>query len=459
MEVVVLAAGKGTRMHSDHPKVMHTIGGKPMLAHVIEAAQSLQPNKIHVVVGFGAESIQKGFEAFSQKIAINWVLQTEQLGTGHAVQQAIPHIEVGTTSNPVLVLFGDVPLIKPATLKSVLAQCDDNSVSLLTVNTPRPDGLGRIIRNNENHVTAIIEERDASAEQKQINEVNSGIMAIPASRLEQWLGLLQNNNDQQEFYLTDIVSMAAQNDCAVNATVINDAMEVMGVNDKHQLALLERHFQMTTVESLLSAGVTVRDPARLDIRGEVNCGKDTVIDCNVILEGNVTLGNNVEVGANVIVKDSVIGDGVKVLPGTQIENSTIGNNASIGPMARLRPGTELGEDTKIGNFVETKNARIGNGSKASHLAYLGDVELGENCNIGAGTIVCNYDGVNKHKTTIGNNVFVGSNSVLVAPVVLEDNTFVAAGSAINSKVPADSLAVARSKQRNISGWKRPTKNK
>ncbi|MCG8412971.1 MAG: bifunctional UDP-N-acetylglucosamine diphosphorylase/glucosamine-1-phosphate N-acetyltransferase GlmU [Pseudomonadales bacterium] len=459
MEVVILAAGKGTRMHSAHPKVMHDIGGKPMLAHVVATAQRLQPEKVHVVVGFGAETIKLAFESFPLQVAINWVSQSEQLGTGHAVQQALPQIDVGAADNPVLVLFGDVPLIKAGTLQAVLTHCNRDSVSLLTVNTQKPEGLGRIIRNDENQVTAIIEERDASAEQKQIKEVNSGIMAIPAARLERWLGSLQNNNDQQEYYLTDIVSMAAQEGCNINASVIDDDMEVMGVNDKHQLALLERHYQMTTVEKLLSEGVTVRDPARLDIRGDVSCGKDTIIDCNVILEGSVSLGSNVEIGANAVIKDSVLGDGVKVLPGTQIEGSTIGNGASIGPMARLRPGTELGEETKIGNFVETKNAKIGKGSKASHLAYLGDVELGENCNIGAGAIVCNYDGVNKHKTTLGDNVFVGSNSVLVAPVVLEDNAFVAAGSAINSAVPADSLAVARSKQRNISGWKRPAKNK
>ncbi len=459
MEIVILAAGKGTRMHSAHPKVMHTIGGKPMLAHVIDTAQSLGPEKIHVVIGFGADAIKQAFDSSPHKSILNWVIQVKQLGTGHAVQQALPQIDTDAASNPVLVLFGDVPLIKPETLKEVLEHCDDNNLALLSVNTQRPDGLGRIVRNNDNQVTAIIEERDASAEQKQIKEVNSGIMAIPASRLEQWLNALQNNNDQQEFYLTDIVSMAVQDKCSINAMVIDDDMEVMGVNDKSQLALLERHYQMKTVEELLSKGVTIRDPSRLDVRGDIFCGKDTIIDCNVILEGSVRLGSNVEVGANVIIKDSVIGDGVKVLPGTQIESSTIGNDASVGPMARLRPGTELGDGTKIGNFVETKNAKIGKGSKASHLAYLGDVELGENCNIGAGTIVCNYDGVNKHKTILGNNVFVGSNSVLVAPVSLEDNAFVAAGSAINSTVPSDSLAVARSKQRNIMGWKRPTKNK
>lgn len=458
MEVVILAAGKGTRMNSALPKVMHTIGGKPMLGHVVNTASRLAPKSIHIVIGFGADLVQSAFSDHPSGDAIQWAVQAEQLGTGHAVKQTLPNIELSAADNPILVLFGDVPLIRERTLEKVVDACTDDSVSLLTVNTNQPEGLGRIIRNDKGEVIAIIEERDATAEQKQITEVNSGIMAIPAIRLQKWLGELQDNNDQQEFYLTDIVALAVKDSCKVTATSIADEMEVMGVNDKSQLAQLERHFQMTTAEQLLNEGVTIRDPARLDIRGDVSCGKDTEIDCNVILEGTVSIGSNVSIGANVIIKDSTIADGVKVLPGTLIEESTVGKNASVGPMARIRPGTELGEETKIGNFVETKNAKVGNGSKASHLAYLGDVELGENCNIGAGTIVCNYDGVNKHKTKLGNNVFVGSNSVLVAPVELEDNAFVAAGSAVNTTVPKDSLAVGRAKQRNISGWKRPKKD-
>ncbi len=445
-------------MNSALPKVMHTIGGKPMLGHVVNTASRLAPKSIHIVIGFGADLVQSAFSDHPSGDAIQWAVQAEQLGTGHAVEQTLPNIELSAPNNPILVLFGDVPLIRERTLEKVLDACTDDSVSLLTVNTNQPEGLGRIIRNDKGEVIAIIEERDATAEQKQITEVNSGIMAIPAIRLQKWLGELQDNNDQQEFYLTDIVALAVKDSCKVTATSIADEMEVMGVNDKSQLAQLERHFQMTTAEQLLNEGVTIRDPARLDIRGDVSCGKDTEIDCNVILEGTVSIGSNVSIGANVIIKDSTIADGVKVLPGTLIEESTVGKNASVGPMARIRPGTELGEETKIGNFVETKNAKVGNGSKASHLAYLGDVELGENCNIGAGTIVCNYDGVNKHKTKLGDNVFVGSNSVLVAPVELEDNAFVAAGSAVNTTVPKDSLAVGRAKQRNISGWKRPKKD-
>lgn len=453
MEVVILAAGKGTRMHSETPKVMHEIGGKPMLGHVLNAAQKLGASKVHVVVGHGADEIR---QAFSNQ-PINWVSQTEQLGTGHAVQQALSDIDVAASSNPVLVLFGDVPLISIETLKAVVDGCHDDSLSLLSFETEKPDGLGRIVRADNGEVVSIIEERDASAEQKRINEVNSGIMAIPATRLQGWLNALRSDNDQQEFYLTDVVAMAKQEDRTVVCTVADDETEVMGINNKIQLALVERHYQMSRAEEYMQAGLTLRDPSRFDIRGELKFGKDCVIDVNVVLEGTIELGTGVSIGANCTIKDAKIADGTSILPGTNIEGATIGENASVGPMARIRPGSELGAETKIGNFVETKNARIGKGSKASHLAYLGDVELGEECNIGAGTIVCNYDGVNKHRTIIGNKVFVGSNSVLVAPVELADNAFVAAGSSINTDVPQDSLAVGRAKQRNIAGWKRPTK--
>ncbi len=456
MEIVILAAGKGTRMRSDYPKVLHTIGGKPMLEHVIATAYSLTPTQIHVVVGHGGDKIREAFSDLDCE-KINWVVQHEQLGTGHAMQQVLPHISSTSEGNQILVLFGDVPLVKTQTLLQLVTSCKPPSLALLTARPANPRGFGRIIRNKADKVVSIIEERDANAEQRQINEVNTGIMAIPVVHLIQWLKALKNYNNQREFYLTDIVAMAATEQCPINALTITDEIQVMGVNDKHQLASVERHFQLRQVETLLESGVILRDPARLDIRGEVICGKDTVIDCNVVLEGKVSLGNTVEIGANCIIKDAVIGDGSKVLPGTHIEGSTIGNKASVGPMARLRPGTKLGDETKIGNFVETKNAEIGKGTKANHLAYLGDVKIGENCNLGAGVIVCNYDGANKHKTIIGNNVFVGSNSVLVAPVELKDNAFVAAGSTINTQVPADHLAVARSKQRNIAGWKRPIK--
>lgn len=457
MEVIILAAGKGTRMQSETPKVMHEIGGKPMLAHVLATAGMLGAHKTHVVIGHGAELIKQAFSNSSTGVEPIWVMQSEQLGTGHAVQQAVKGVDTNTTANPVLVLFGDVPLVSISTLESVIANCSDDSLSLLTVNAANPQGLGRILRDGDGNILSIVEERDATTEQKQITEVNSGIMAIPATRLAGWLDALRSDNEQNEYYLTDIVALAREDGCTIKSSIAKSEMEVMGVNNKLQLAQLERHYQMSQIEQFLLAGLTLRDPSRIDVRGEFQFGSDCIIDCNVILEGAVFLGTGVSIGANCIIKNARIGDGANILPGTIIEDSEVGENASVGPMARIRPGTILGAESKIGNFVETKNAKIGKGSKASHLAYLGDVEIGEDCNIGAGTIVCNYDGINKHKTRLGNNVFVGSNSVLVAPVVLADNAFIAAGSAINTDVPSDNLAVGRARQRNIAGWKRPVK--
>jgi len=456
IDAVILAAGKGTRMYSSRPKVLHEIGGKPMLAHVIDAVAALHGVKIHIVIGYGAEAIQQYFENSAQSQNLQWVTQEQQLGTGHAVQQAVPGIDIAGADNITLVLYGDVPLIQTATLKSLVALADSDTLALLTLETATPDGLGRIIRDADNKVRAIVEEKDATAAQKAITEINSGIMAIPSARLGKWLQQLGNNNNQGEYYLTDIIAMACDEGCDVQPLVSNNAMELQGVNDKVQLASLERHFQMNKTESLLQAGVTLRDPARVDIRGELNCGSDVVIDVNVIFEGEVSLGDNVVIEANVVIKNASIGAHTTILAGTNIDGAIIGSGTSIGPYARLRPGTVLGDNVKIGNFVETKNAVLGKGSKASHLAYLGDAEIGSGVNIGAGSIICNYDGVNKHQTVIGDNVFVGSNSVLIAPVRLADNAFIAAGSTINTDVPADSLAVGRGKQRNIPGWKRPT---
>lgn len=453
MEVVILAAGKGTRMHSRLPKVLHQIGGAPMLDHVLSRATELSPRKIHVVIGFGADTIRSQFDG----APCSWVYQAEQLGTGHAVQQALPDIDCDDPDNQVLVLFGDVPLIATETLGALVAQAGPDRMALLTVVTRTPDGFGRIIRNDSAAVQAIVEHKDATAEQRLINEVNTGIMVIPAARLKTWLGQLQNNNKQQEYYLTDIVALARESGCEIHAVQADSEMEVMGVNDKAQLALLERHYQALIADQMLAAGVTLRDPARIDVRGELRCGSDVEIDINTVFAGQVMLGNNVRIEANCVIRDAAIGDNSVVLAGSQIDGAEIGADVSIGPMARIRPGTVLGDGVKIGNFVETKKARLGAGSKANHLAYLGDTELGTGCNIGAGTIFCNYDGVNKHRTTIGDDVFVGSNSVLVAPVNLGDSAFVAAGSAINCDVPADHLAVGRSKQRNISGWKQPGK--
>ena len=455
LDIVILAAGRGTRMNSNIPKVLHQIGGDSMLGHVLNAARKLESEKVHIVVGYAAEQIKAEFSSDKE---LQWALQEEQLGTGHAVMQAMPSIDTTKPKKCVLVLYGDVPLTNFSTLSKLVQQANGNTLCILTLITENPKGLGRIVRDDSGEITAIVEEKDANDEQKKINEINTGIMVIPATKLNLWLNSLGNDNAQGEYYLTDVVAMAATDDeCAITTMVIDDENEVQGVNDKAQLAGLERQFQMNKAEQLLKAGVLLRDPSRIDIRGEIETGSDVEIDINAIFEGRVTLGNGVKIGPNVVIKDSNIADNANILQGTSIDGSEIGEGASVGPYARIRPGTILKENTKIGNFVETKNAVIGKGSKASHLAYIGDAVLGENVNIGAGTIFCNYDGVNKHQTTIGDNVFVGSNSVLVAPVTLADNTFVAAGSSISSDVPADSLAVARGKQRNITGWKRPTK--
>ena len=455
LDIVILAAGRGTRMNSNIPKVLHQIGGDSMLGHVLNAARKLESQQIHIVVGYGAEQIK---QEFSTDKELQWALQEQQLGTGHAVMQAMPSIDTTKPEKRVLVLYGDVPLTNFSTLIKLVQQANANTLCILTVVTENPKGLGRIVRDDSGEITAIVEEKDASDEQKKINEVNTGIMVIPATKLSTWLDSLGNDNAQGEYYLTDLVAMAAADDeSVISAMVIDDENEVQGVNDKGQLAGLERQYQMNKAEQLLKAGVLLRDPSRIDIRGEIETGSDVEIDINAIFEGRVTLGNGVKIGPNVVIKDSKIADNVNILQGTNIDGAEIGEGASVGPYARIRPGTILSENTKIGNFVETKNAIIGKGSKASHLAYIGDAVLGENVNIGAGTIFCNYDGADKHKTTIGDNVFVGSNSVLVAPVTLADNTFVAAGSSISSDVPADSLAIARGKQRNITGWKRPTK--
>lgn len=468
LDVVILAAGKGTRMNSNLPKVMHKIAGKPMIEHVVDCASSLGTEHIHLVVGHGADVIKRhflgdhsteGYVSYEglKGSELSFVNQDNQLGTGHAVQQAMPNIPARSVEDRVLVLYGDVPLVSKDTLQELIDTSATAPLGVLTLFTQNPEGLGRIIRDDSHQLRAIVEERDASEEQKGINEVNSGILITSAIELKDWLSRLSNNNAQGEYYLTDIIAMAVADGHVVESLTTGDEYEVQGVNDKLQLCMLERHFQMIQAQALLATGVTVMDPTRVDIRGDISYGRDLTIDVNVVLEGQIKLGNNVSIGANCLIKDATLGDDVTLLPGTIIDGAVIGNAATIGPYARLRPGTVLADSVKIGNFVETKKAVMGNGSKANHLAYIGDAAIGADVNIGAGTIFCNYDGVNKHTTTLGDNVFVGSNSVLVAPVELENGVFVAAGSVINRAVPCDNLAVGRAKQRNVTGWKRPAK--
>jgi len=454
IQVVILAAGKGTRMNSDCPKVLHALGGKPMLAHVLDTASSLENSALHVVIGYGSEQV---VQYFSDRQLISWVTQKQQLGTGHAVAQAIPGIEANSDTI-VLVLCGDVPLIKKETIEELTQNTSPNALALLTLITETPQGLGRILRDEQDNVIAIVEEKDANDQQRAIPEINSGIMAMPAVKLQEWLENLENNNSQGEFYLTDVIAMAVNDGCEIYTKVITDEFEVQGVNDKKQLARLERHYQMMNVDRLLVSGVSMMDPARVDIRGNVECGRDVTIDINVIFEGAVSIGDGVVVGPNVVIKNAVIGNNTTILANTHIEDSEVGPECSVGPFARLRPGTRLDEGVKVGNFVEIKNSILGKGSKANHFSYIGDAELGEGVNVGAGTIFCNYDGAYKHRSVIGDNVFIGSNSTLVSPVNISAGAFVAAGSTINSDVPENELAIGRGKQRNISGWKRPIKN-
>lgn len=448
IETIILAAGKGTRMNSSLPKVLHPIAGKPMLAHVLDTAASLDSNRLHVVVGHGAEEVKARFA----KDDINWVEQTEQLGTGHAVMQALPF--VGSAS-PVLVLYGDVPLIRTETLQALLAELEPGSMCLLTVCLDNPQGYGRIIRDSNGDVSRIVEQKDATEAERKVKEVNTGIMVALADDLKTWLDKTGNNNAQQEYYLTDIIAIARASGSRVKTVITSDEDEVQGVNDRLQQAHLERCWQQQYAVKLMQQGVSFSWPESFTCRGSLEAGQDVFIDNNVIVEGRVVLGNGVRVGANCVIIDSEIADAVEIKPFSHIEGARIGKACDIGPYARLRPGTDLASQVKIGNFVETKKAVIAEGSKVNHLSYIGDASIGENCNIGAGTITCNYDGISKFRTTLGKHVFIGSNSTLVAPVSLADYSFTAAGSCITSDVDQNSLAVGRARQKNISNWKRP----
>ena len=448
LNIVILAAGKGTRMYSQLPKVLHEIGGRSMLARVISTAQSLNPERICVVIGHGKELVRQRINA-----DVTWVEQNEQLGTGHAVKTALPHL---SPHGRTLVLYGDVPLTDSQTLQALLDTAG-NEVGLLTDVLAKPTGYGRIIRES-GQVVAIVEEKDANAAQKAITETNTGMFVLPNAHLADWLGALQSNNAQGEYYLTDVIALANADGVAVHPQQVRASHLAAGVNNKQQLAELERIFQREQAEAFLSAGITLRDPARFDLRGSLSHGQDVVIDVNVVLEGDVVLGDGVEIGANCVIRNAHIGAGSRIAPFSHLENCSVGRNGRIGPFARLRPQAQLGDDVHIGNFVEVKNTVMGTGSKANHLTYLGDADVGEYSNIGAGTITCNYDGVNKFKTTIGSHVRIGSGTMLVAPVSVGDKATTGAGSVITKPCPADKLTLSRSRQTTLEGWVRPEKD-
>ena len=448
-EVVILAAGKGTRMRSKLPKVLHQLAGKPMVGHVIDTAKKIQAGAIHVVIGHGAEQVQQNFADAD----LHWAIQSEQLGTGHAVAQAMPAVKADSI---VLIAYGDVPLVTAETLSALVDAANENTLSLLTVYLDNPTGYGRIVRES-GVITAIVEQKDASAEQLLINVVNTGILAVSAAKLNQWLPALSSNNAQGEYYLTDIIAMAVKDGMTVTAQHPQSAMEVEGANNRLQVAGLERFYQQQQAERLMTEGATLADPARIDIRGDLTIGQDIFIDVNCVFIGDVTIADDVTIGPNCVIENSTIGKGTVIKANSILENATVAENCDVGPFARLRPGSVLADKAKVGNFVETKKANIGEGSKVNHLTYIGDSNIGKGVNVGAGTITCNYDGVNKSTTNIGDGAFIGSNSSLVAPVNIGSNATVGAGSTISSDVADNQLGVARGKQKNLDSWKRPTK--
>jgi len=448
LNIVILAAGKGTRMYSEKPKVLHALAGKPLLRHVLDCAAELKPRQICVIYGHGGDAVPEAMPQHSAR----FVVQEPQLGTGHAVQQAMPYL---TDDGDTLVLYGDVPLVQHGTLHQM--QQAGGGLVLLTINLDNPAGYGRILRNEQGDVLGIVEEKDATPEQREINEVNTGILLAPTKDLRGWLAKLHNNNSQGEYYLTDIVSMAVQQGMAVHTVQPAHEWEIHGVNSKLQLAVLERTWQLVEATRLLARGVTLADPARIEVRGKLSCGRDVEIDVGCIFEGEVSLGDKVRVGAYSVIKSARIGAGTSIAPYSHIDSSEVGANCHIGPYARLRPGTRLHDDVHIGNFVEVKNSEIAAHSKANHLSYIGDSTVGSRVNVGAGTITCNYDGANKHRTVIGDDVFIGSNTQLVAPVTVGKGATIGAGSTITRDTPEGELTLSRSKQTTIKGWNRPIK--
>ena len=451
LEVIVLAAGRGTRMCSSVPKVLHTLAGKPLINHVLDTARSVDAQRLHVVVGHGAELVSEAIEATD---VISY-FQSEQLGTGHATLAASPHCQTDST---VLVLFGDVPLLSVNTLARVVAAAESGP-TLLAASMDNPHGYGRVIRDGTGAFARVVEQKDASSDELLVREVNTGVLAAKSLDLNNWLSRVTNNNAQGEYYLPDVLGLAVQDGYSVEVVVTDDEIETQGVNDRIQLEALERSLQLRQAEELMAIGVRLSDKHRFDLRGRLECAEDVSIDVNVVVEGEVSIGKGAVIEPNCVLKDCTIGDGAIIRAFSHIEGAYVGADCQVGPYARLRPGAELSAKAKVGNFVEVKNSRFGEGAKANHLAYVGDAEVGAGSNIGAGTITCNYDGVNKHRTELGENVFIGSNSTLVAPLSVEDNGFVAAGSTVTSKVGESELAVGRAKQRNIKGWKRPTKRR
>ena len=450
LEVIVLAAGRGTRMRSALPKVLHPVGNKPMVSHVIETARELNAAKIHVVVGHGGDAVSEAIAADD----VSTYSQLEQLGTGHATLTAAPFCGSEST---VLVLFGDVPLLSSDVLVDVVRAASSGNPVLLAAKLDDPTGYGRVVRNAAGEFAKVVEHKDSTATEREIGEINTGVLAARGADLLGWLKRVSNDNAQGEYYLPDVLGLAIEDGAVVNVVVTDRADDILGVNDRIQLEQIERSFQRKQARALMAAGVHVADSGRLDVRGSLSCSEDVFIDVNVLIEGDVVIGRGAIIEANCVLKDCVIGEDAHVRAFTHIEGASVGQTCQVGPYARLRPGADLGVGAKVGNFVEVKNSRFGDGAKANHLAYVGDASVGAGSNIGAGTITCNYDGANKHRTELGDHVFIGSNSTLVAPIQIEDNGFVAAGSTITSKVGSSQLAVGRAKQRNIEGWSRPEK--
>jgi bifunctional UDP-N-acetylglucosamine pyrophosphorylase/glucosamine-1-phosphate N-acetyltransferase len=449
LSVIILAAGQGTRMRSDLPKVLQPLAGKPLLAHVLACSKALSADDICVVYGHGGEVVQAQFP----EPDIRWALQAEQLGTGHAVQQAMPETPV---ENRVLILAGDVPLLMTATLERLLAGTPTDEMAVLTVDMDDPSGYGRIVRASDS-VQCIVEQKDASDDQRRIREINTGVILCPGDKLKGWLANLRNDNSQGEYYLTDVIAMAVADGVKVHGIKADSSVEVMGINDKKQLAEAERALQARLVDELMQQGVGFADPARVDIRGTLKCGKDVFIDINAVFEGDVELGDGTTIESNNLIRDSKLGASTMVHSNCHVEGATTGTNCEIGPFARLRPGAELADNVKVGNFVEIKKSTVADGSKVNHLTYIGDATIGAGVNVGAGTITCNYDGANKHKTTIGDGAFIGSGVQLVAPVAVGAGATIGAGSTITRDAPNDSLTLERSKQKSIEGWTKPVK--